>query len=49
MMIITIGFFIIDSEGSVAFVLILVGLIIFTFTFGVSYGAIIWAYVPEVV
>ena len=45
LLLITIGFFILDSAHDTAFILILVGLIVFTFTFGVTYGAIIWAYV----
>jgi hypothetical protein len=49
LMLITIGFFMLDSLHDVAFILILLGLIIFTFTFGLTYGAIIWAYVSEIV
>ena len=45
LLLITIGFFILDSSHDPAFILILLGLILFTFTYGVTYGAIIWAYV----
>jgi len=45
LLLITIGFFILDFVHDAAFILILIGLIVFTFTFGVTYGAIIWAYV----
>ena len=44
-LLITIGFFILDSAHDTAFILILTGLIVFTFVFGITYGAIIWAYV----
>lgn len=49
LIIITIGFFILDTQHTAAFVMILLGLIVFTFFFGLTYGAIIWAYVSEIV
>ena len=45
LLLITIGFFILDSAHEPGFILILIGLIVFTFTFGITYGAILWAYV----
>lgn len=49
LLLITIGFFMLNALHDVAFILILLGLIVFTFTFGITYGAIIWAYVSEIV
>lgn len=49
LILITIGFFLIGIHGSLSMVLILIGLIIYMFTFGLTYGAIIWAYVAEIV
>lgn len=46
---IAVGFFIIDSMKNVSFALILLGLIVFSFCFGLTYGAIIWAYVSQIV
>lgn len=44
MLLITIGFFILESNDSAGKALILPGLIIFMFTFGATLGSILWQY-----
>ena len=44
MLMITIGFFILSSASTAGTVLILMGLIIFMFTFGATLGSTIWLY-----
>ena len=43
------GVFIQDQEKDLAPVLISIGMIIFMANFGLSYGPIVWLYIPEIV
>lgn len=45
---ITIGFFIIDSAYNAGTALVLIGLIVFMFTFGATLGSTIWPYAAEI-
>lgn len=45
---ITVGFFILDKAYTPATVLIIVGLIVYMFTFGATLGSVIWLYIAEI-
>lgn len=48
LLLITIGFFIIESAYNAGTALILIGLIVFMFTFGATLGSTIWPYTAEI-
>lgn len=48
MLLITIGFFILESAYTAGTTLILMGLIVFMFTFGATLGSTIWPYTAEI-
>lgn len=45
---ITIGFFIIDAAFMPGTVLIMIGLLVYMFTFGATLGSVIWLYIAEI-
>ena len=45
---ITVGFFILDKSYTPATVLIILGLIVYMFTFGATLGSVIWLYIAEI-
>lgn len=45
---ITVGFFILDSAYTAGTVLIIIGLLVYMFTFGATLGSVIWLYIAEI-
>jgi len=46
---ISVGFFIKDSNSSISEVMILIGLFFYMAVFGLSLGPVVWLYIPEIV